>query len=252
MPRQEVCSSRRSQWNADYTMSVITIGGATILSVLLGITAPAYVGQEHGGEKETQPRQQQNSHEQARPAQQHAQQATQQTQSRPAQNNQQQPRAAQNRGSQQRTQQQQSRQSQSRPQKQRAGQHSQLQQRFQAQHQAQQNAWQQHRAGNWQADHRNWQQSGGYNGYRIPNDRFRGYFGEGYAFRIGGLPFMMVGGYPRFQYGGYWFSAVDPWPAYWGDNWYDNDDVYVNYVDNGYYLYDRRYPGVCVAISVSF
>jgi hypothetical protein len=180
--------------------------------------------------------------------QQHAQQATQQTQSRPVQNNQQQPRAAQSRGSQQRTQQQQPRQSQSRPQQQRAGQHSQLQQRFQAQ----QNAWQQHRAGNWQADHRNWQQSGGYNGYRIPNDRFRGYFGEGHAFRIGGLPFMMVGGYPRFQYGGYWFSAVDQWPAYWGDNWYDNDDVYVNYVDNGYYLYDRRYPGVCVAISVSF
>lgn len=62
---------------------------------------------------------------------------------------------------------------------------------------------------------------------------------------------MVVGGYPRFQYQGYWFSAVDPWPEYWGNDWYDNDEVYVNYVDNGYYLYNRRYPGVGIAINIS-
>ena len=62
---------------------------------------------------------------------------------------------------------------------------------------------------------------------------------------------MVVGGYPRFQYHGYWLSAVDPWPEYWGNDWYDNDDVYVTYVDNGYYLYNRRYPGVGIAISIS-
>jgi hypothetical protein len=67
-----------------------------------------------------------------------------------------------------------------------------------------------------------------------------------------GLPFLVVGGYPRFQYRGYWVSAVDPWPEYWGENWYDNDDVYVSYVDNGYYLYNRRYPNAGVAISISF
>jgi hypothetical protein len=60
-----------------------------------------------------------------------------------------------------------------------------------------------------------------------------------------------VGGYPRFQYGGYWFSLVDPWPEYWGNDWYDNDDVYVAYVDNGYYLFNRRYPGAGIAISIS-
>jgi hypothetical protein len=112
-------------------------------------------------------------------------------------------------------------------------------------------AWQQHRTQSWQSDHRSWQQRGGYNGYRIPDDRFRVNFGPDHEFRILGLPFLVVGGYPRFQYGGYWFSAVDPWPESWADDWYDTDDVYVAYVDNGYYLYNRRYPTVGIAISIS-
>jgi hypothetical protein len=79
-------------------------------------------------------------------------------------------------------------------------------------------------------------------GYRIPDDRFRGYVGPDHGLRIQGRPFLVVGGYPRFQYEGYWISAVDPWPEDWGNDWYDTDDVYVNYADNGYYLYNRRYP----------
>jgi hypothetical protein len=47
---------------------------------------------------------------------------------------------------------------------------------------------------------------------------------------------MIYGGYPRFQYRGYWFSPVDPYPEYWGDSWYENDDVYVDYSNDGYYL----------------
>ena len=43
---------------------------------------------------------------------------------------------------------------------------------------------------------------------------------------------------------------VDPWPEYWAENWYATDDVYIGY-DNGYYLYDRRYPGVGLAITVA-
>ena len=115
----------------------------------------------------------------------------------------------------------------------------------------QQASWQQHESRHWDSDHRNWQQRGGYNGYRIPDDRYRGYFGSNHGFRIYGLPFMVVGGYPRFQYEGYWISLVDPWPQYWGNDWYDNDDVYVSYVDNGYYLYNRRYPTVGIAINIS-
>ena len=109
----------------------------------------------------------------------------------------------------------------------------------------------QHRSQNWQSDHRTWQQRGGYHGYRIPDDRYRGYFGPDHGFRIRGLPFLVVGGYPRFQYVGYWISTVDPWPEYWGNDWYDTDDVYVNYVDNGYYLYNRSYPGPGIAINIT-
>jgi len=112
-------------------------------------------------------------------------------------------------------------------------------------------AWHQHGSQHWESEHRTWQQRGGYRGYRIPDDRFRGYFGRDHGFRISGLPFLVVGGFPRFQYQGYWFSAVDPWPEYWGDDWYDNDDVYVAYVDNGYYLYNHRYPNVGIAIDIS-
>jgi hypothetical protein len=112
-------------------------------------------------------------------------------------------------------------------------------------------SWQQHRSQNWGSDHRTWQQRGGYNGYRIPDDRFRGSFGQDHGFRISGLPFLVVGGYPRFQYEGVWFSMVDPWPQAWTSDWYDTDDVYVLYVDNGYYLFDRRYPNIGMAISIS-
>jgi len=60
---------------------------------------------------------------------------------------------------------------------------------------------------------------------------------------------MIVAGYPRFQYGGYTFMMVDPWPEYWSDDWYANDDVYIGYND-GYYLYNRRYPDDAIAITV--
>ena len=111
-------------------------------------------------------------------------------------------------------------------------------------------AWQQHRARSWKSEHRTWQQRGGYNGYRIPDDRFRSSFGRSHWFRIYRQPVLVVGGYPRFQYGGFWFSLVDPWPEYWAPNWYETDDVYIDYYGDGYYLYNRRHPGVRIAINV--
>ena len=121
----------------------------------------------------------------------------------------------------------------------------------QEQQHAQQAAWQDHRSENWGSEHRTWQQRGGYVGYRIPDDRFRGYFGPAHGFVIFRQPYMVVGGFPRFQYGGYWFNVVDPWPSYWARNWYETDDVYVAYENNGYYMYNRRYPTIGLAINVS-
>ena len=193
-------------------MNAIKITSTAILSLLLGIAVTAYAQHEQQDQKQDHPEQQQSKHEQAKPQQQHGQQ-------------------------QQHAQQQQ-----------RGNEHS---QRTQEQQRVQRSAWQEHRSQRWDSDHRNWQQRGGYNGYRIPDNRYRGYFGRDHEFRIYGLPFMVVGGFPRFQYGGYWLSLVDPWPEYWGNNWYDNDDVYVTYVDNGYYLYNRRYPNVGIAVRIS-
>ncbi|HEY6127417.1 MAG TPA: hypothetical protein VIW23_04470 [Candidatus Acidoferrum sp.] len=118
-----------------------------------------------------------------------------------------------------------------------------------AQAHQQQVAFQNNRAHSWQSEHRTWQQRGGYSGYRVPDDRFRQYYGEDHAFRIYSLPVVFIGGGQRFQYGGYWFGLIDPWPEYWSSDWYDSDDVYVNYDEDGYYLYNRRYRNDRVAIS---
>jgi hypothetical protein len=109
-------------------------------------------------------------------------------------------------------------------------------------------SWQLGRSRNWRADHRTWVQRGGYGGFYIPWAQFSVSFGSGRFFRIGRQP-IIVDGYPRFQYGGYSFMMVDPWPDEWSADWYANDDVYIDY-DDGYYLYNRRYPGVGIAVSV--
>ena len=258
-------------------MKIFGITSTAILSLLFGIAAPAYAQHEQQGEKQDHPQQQQSKHEKAKPEPQHAQQQRQpeqkhqqsqraQQQQRQDQNEHQQSKreakheqqhAQQQRQSEQRQQHSQHAQQQQRQDQNRQPEHAQRQrgnerpQRTQEQQRVERSAWQEHRSQRWDSDHRTWQQRGGYNGYRIPDERFRGYFGEGHGFRIYGLPFLVVGGYPRFQYDGYWFSMVDPWPEYWANDWYDTDDVYVAYVDNGYYLFDRRYPTVGIAISIS-
>ena len=116
----------------------------------------------------------------------------------------------------------------------------------------QERAWQERRANHWEYEHRNWQQRGGYNGYRVPDDYFRDHYGDGHAFRIYSLPFLYEGGNPRFQYGGYWFTMMDPFPESWGGRWYETDDVYLTYQGDGYYLFNRSHPGpIGIAVSVS-
>ena len=116
----------------------------------------------------------------------------------------------------------------------------------------QERAWQERRANHWEYEHRNWQQRGGYTGYRVPDDYFRDHYGDGHAFKIYGLPFLYEGGNPRFQYGGYWFTMMDPFPESWGGRWYETDDVYLAYQGDGYYLFNRSHPGpLGIAVSVS-
>jgi hypothetical protein len=79
---------------------------------------------------------------------------------------------------------------------------------------------------------------------RIPDERFQSNFGREHEFRMGNPVF--VSGYSRFQYGGFWFGFVEPWPV----GWYYTDDVYIDFVDGGYYMFDPYYPGARFAISV--
>ncbi|MGB6626213.1 MAG: hypothetical protein WBE43_15640 [Candidatus Acidiferrales bacterium] len=211
-------------------MKRVGIIGTTVLSLLFGATAFAYAPQDKQPEKQAKPQKQsQPAKQSAKP--QRAQQ--QQTEKAKPQRAQQQPteKATPQRAENQQTD---------------RTQHAQLQ-RTQRQVNVQEHEqpadWHQRRAQNWSSQHRTWQQRGGYNGYRIPTAYFNSYYGENHAFRVYNLPFMEVGGFPRFQYGGYWFSMVDPYPEYWGTDWYQTDDVYVAYYDDGYYLYDSRYPG---------
>jgi hypothetical protein len=223
---------------------------ATALSVLLGITVPVAFGQ---GQRDDR---------QDRSAAQH-QQADPQQGTPSGQRSQQQPAAQPQQRSPQQSSQRDGRPGQAAPQQSvpqsQSRSYQQPQQRWGQPEQSrdyrrseQGSAWQQHRAGNWESDHRSWQQRGGYSGYRIPTNRFNGYFGPSHPFRIRGLPFAVVGGYPRFRYDGYWLTLVDPWPGTWASDWYDSDDVYVVFGDGGYYLYNRRYPNVGLAIRVSF
>jgi flagellar motor protein MotB len=109
--------------------------------------------------------------------------------------------------------------------------------------------WQQDRSQQWASDHRTWAQRGGYGGYYIPEAQFSLDFGIGHGFRMHGIPSIYMG-YPRFAYGGFSFLLVDPYPESWAVNWYDTDNLYIGF-DNGYYLYDTRYPGMGLAITVS-
>ena len=231
--------------------------------LLLGWTVPAESRQDQQDKPKNQEKRQEQDkpsrQDQPQPNRQQDQQRQQQQQQRDNSANRQQQQAG--RQQDQQRQQQQQRDNSANRQQQQAGQQDQqrqqrgqqdnrsAQQRSPAQERQQQVAWQGDRAHSWQSEHRTWQQRGGYNGYRVPDDRFRGYYGQEHGFRIYSLPVMYVGGHRRFQYGGYWFGLIDPWPEYWSSDWYDSDDVYVDYYGDGYYLYNRRYPGDRIAIS---
>jgi outer membrane biosynthesis protein TonB len=184
---------------------------STAVLLLLPLTiAPAYAQKEHEEEKEPQQKQQQ-AKPAAKPAQHQQakpqqQHAQQQQTTKPAQQSKQ---AA--------------RQQQAKP----------AQQSKQARHQqttkpAQQQA--------------NRSQPAGNHG-RIPDDRFRASFGREHSFHVNRSDFE---GSRRFQYGGFWFNVLDPWPV----GWLYTDNVYVDYINGGYFLCDPIHPGVNISINI--
>ena len=79
---------------------------------------------------------------------------------------------------------------------------------------------------------------------RISNASYSAHFGQGHSFHM--MRPQMIGGYNRFQYGGYWFGFNEGWPV----GWDYNDDVYVVFVDGAYYMYDLRHPGIHITLNL--
>jgi len=79
---------------------------------------------------------------------------------------------------------------------------------------------------------------------RIPDDKFRAHFGRQHTLVISKTT--VVNGQPRFQYSGYWFTIVDPWPV----GWAYTDQCYIDYIDGEYFLFDLLHPGVQIAITI--
>jgi len=91
--------------------------------------------------------------------------------------------------------------------------------------------------------HTSGESRGHYDGHHFDSDWHGRYAGRDHFFRVG-RPVYYGGGW-RFWYGGFWFG-YDAWPYGWG---YD-DDVYVDYDGDVYYLCNPYHPGVRIVIRV--
>jgi len=205
-----------------------------VLLLLLGAAIPAIAqkGEEEkgGGGGKAQPAQHQAQPQQrAQQAQQHPQKAQPQQRAQQAQ-------------PQQRAQQAQPQQRAQQAQPQQRAQQAQPQQRAQ-QAQPQQRAQRAQQSGRQQGQTVASNSGGGHYG-RISDTSYRAHFGHGHSFHM--IRPQMIGGYNRFQYGGYWFGFNQGWPEGWS---YD-DTVYVEYLDGAYYLCDLRFPGVQITLNM--
>jgi hypothetical protein len=79
---------------------------------------------------------------------------------------------------------------------------------------------------------------------RISDDHWHSHFGREHRFVI--VRPVIVEGRPRFQYGGYWFAIGHPLPP----GWRYTDEVYVDYIDGGYYMCSPVHPGVHISINI--
>src|SRR5579864_4137795 len=85
--------------------------------------------------------------------------------------------------------------------------------------------------------------SGGDRGH-IPEERFRAQFGREHHFAMHRPE--VVDGRPRFEYSGYRFVLVDPWPPAWAYS----DDCYIDYLDGEYFLFNTRHPEARLALEL--
>jgi outer membrane biosynthesis protein TonB len=167
-----------------------------VLSLTLGVAAPAYAQQEQHDQQEEQkakPAQDEKQTQAAKSAQQEEKPATQQEKS-------------------------------TKPEEKNAQQEKNTKQEERTAQQAKPEQQAQHAAGG-----------------RIPADKFKANFGQQHSFRVTQADYSNH----RFQYGGYSFGFVDPWPS----NWLYTQNVYVIEINGVYYLCNASFPGVNLALS---
>ena len=198
-------------------MKLVGVISTAVLSLTLGVAAPAYAQQEQRDQQEE---------EKAKPAQQEekkAQPAAKQEEKNAAQQNKNIKQEEKN------TQQQDKNKSAEKNAQQQAKNTKQEEKNAQQQHTQQAKPAQQER------------RAGGNGGGRIPDDRFKANFGREHSFRVSQADYSSH----RFRYGGYSFGFIDPWPS----NWLYTQDVFVVEINGVYYLCNPMYPGVNIALS---
>ena len=82
----------------------------------------------------------------------------------------------------------------------------------------------------------------------IPDPQFKAHFGKQHTFAVTQVvtTTTIVPNQTEFVYVGYTFIFLDPWPA----DWLLTDDCYIDYVDDGYFLFDVFHPGIRIALFV--
>jgi hypothetical protein len=82
----------------------------------------------------------------------------------------------------------------------------------------------------------------------IPDAKFKASFGRQHTFKASQVlnTTTVVAGQTQFVYVGYTFVILDPWPA----EWLFTDDLYIDYMDDDYFLFDPFHPGIRVALFV--
>jgi hypothetical protein len=93
-----------------------------------------------------------------------------------------------------------------------------------------------------QQPQRDGENRGGGDHGRISDEHYRTSFGREHNFHVNQRDYDSR----RFEYGGYSFGFIDPWPA----AWYYTDDVYVVYDNGGYYMYNPAHPGIRISVSI--
>ena len=226
-------------------MKLVGIISTIVLFLVLGTTAFAYAQHEEHAQ-ESKPADHAQGKQEAKQAKssQHAEQKQESRQAKSSQHAEQKQEGRQAKSSQRAEQKQEGRQAKSsqRAEQKQEGRQAKSSQRAEQKQEGRQGKSEQHSERQEYAQQS--QGGGGNSGGRIPDDRFRAHFGRDHSFRINRPT--MVAGHRRFRYGGYWFGFIDPWPV----GWYYTDEVYVDYFDGGYYLYNRVHPGIRIAINV--